>query len=69
MGYKHDKLHDRMVGHDPLTGDFSSDFHQFVLDEMELGARVAIMINDPEQWWWEIYHDKIQEDLSKQVSI
>ena len=60
MSYKYDRLHDRMVGHYPLTGALSHGFHQFVLDEMEIGALAALAINDPEQWWWEIHRQEIE---------
>lgn len=46
--------HDRMVGHD-YPGVHGSGFVQWELDELELGARVACAIDDPEQWWRELY--------------
>lgn len=51
MAYK--RVLDRMVGHD-YPGVYSQGFVQFEIDELELGARVAMAIDDPEQAWWEI---------------
>lgn len=33
-------------------GLYGAGMHQFVLDEMELGSRVAQQLDDPEQWLW-----------------
>lgn len=51
MGYK--RTLDRMTGHD-YPGVHSHGFVQFEQDELELGYRAALFINDPEQAWWEL---------------
>lgn len=43
---------DRMLGHD-YPGVRGPGFVQWEIDELELGARVALMLDDPEQAWWE----------------
>lgn len=43
---------DRLTGHD-YPGVRGAGWVQYELDELELGARVAISIDDPEQAWWE----------------
>jgi hypothetical protein len=48
----YDYRNDRMVGHD-YPGVHGSGFVQWELDELELGARVAMLLDDPEQAWWE----------------
>lgn len=42
-----------MIGHD-YPGVRPPGFVQWEFDELELGARVAISLDDPEQAWWEI---------------
>lgn len=44
---------DRMTGHD-YPGVRSPGFVRWEIDEIELGARVAICLDDPEQAWWEL---------------
>lgn len=56
-----DRTRDQWVGHD-YPGVVGSGFGDFVLDEVELGARAAISIGDPEQTWWVIYAKQIQAD-------
>jgi hypothetical protein len=36
-----------------IPGVHGSGFVQWELDELELGARVAMLLDDPEQAWWE----------------
>lgn len=50
---KYNRTIDRMLGHD-YPGVYGNGFVQWELDELELGARVAMAIDDPEQAWWEI---------------
>lgn len=45
---------DRLVGHD-YPGVHGPGFVQFELDELELGARAAYGLGDPEQCWWELH--------------
>ena len=47
-------IRDQLIGHD-YPGVLSNGFVQYELDELELGARVAIGLDDPDQWWWELY--------------
>jgi hypothetical protein len=55
-------VNDRLIGHD-YPGVRSSGFVQYELDELELGARVAMAIDDPEQAWWEIIgRQRLKED-------
>lgn len=44
---------DRMVGHD-YPGVCGPGMHDFTLTELELGARAALALDDPEQAWWEL---------------
>jgi hypothetical protein len=53
---------DRLVGHD-YPGIRSSGFIQYELDELELGARASMAIDDPEQGWWEtVGRQRLTED-------
>jgi len=49
----YDRRLDRLVGHD-YPGVHTRGFVQYELDELELGARAAMAIDDPEQAWWEV---------------
>lgn len=49
---KYNRTLDRMTGHD-YPGVRSHGFVRWEIDELELGARVAIALDDPEQAWWE----------------
>lgn len=60
MSYRYNKQLDMLVGYDALTGALSHGWVDYQLDEIELGARVALAINDPEQWFWEIHHEEIE---------
>lgn len=47
---------DRMIDHDfPRS-------HDFLMDEIELGARVALAIGDPEQWIWALWEEELWAD-------
>lgn len=48
MSYRYDPKLDRMVGHD-WPGVHGPGLHQWVMDEVELGARAALALDDPEQ--------------------
>jgi len=54
---------DRLIGHD-YPGVLSNGWLQYELDELELGARAAIGLDDPEQWWWELYGPRSEADLT-----
>ncbi len=47
----YDARTDRMVGHD-FPGVRSAGFVQYEQDELELGARAALQLDDPDQAWW-----------------
>lgn len=51
MSYRY--KNDRMLGHD-YPGVYGHGFPKWELDELELGARAALALDDPEQWWWEL---------------
>ncbi len=53
---------DRLVGHD-YPGVRGNGFVRWELDELELGARVAMALDDPEQWWWTLNAEQIEADL------
>lgn len=53
MSWRLDTATDRWVGHD-YPGVVGSSFGDFVLNELELGGRAAVAVNDPEQAWWEL---------------
>lgn len=38
---------DRLITHFPQS-------HQFIMDELELGARVAMALHKEDQAWWEV---------------
>lgn len=50
---RYNRTLDRMIGHD-YPGVYSHGFVDWEIDELELGARAAMAIDDPEQAWWEI---------------
>lgn len=56
---EYNKKLDRSIGHD-YPGVCGNGMHNFIMDEIELGARVAILIDDPDgdQWWWELIGNK-----------
>lgn len=54
MSLKYDRRLDRMVGGNSVWGAYGHGMHQLTVDEMELGARVALELDDPEQAWWEL---------------
>lgn len=60
MSYSYDKTRDRMIGHD-YPGVHGNGFWRWELDELELGARAAIALDDPEQWWWELIGNRLLE--------
>lgn len=51
MALRYDRTTDRYVGHGTGLG---GGWPHFLLDEIELGARAALCLDDPEQWWWEL---------------
>lgn len=64
MSWWLDRVRDQYVGHD-YPGVCGSTMGTYVLDELELGARAALEIQDPEQAWWELELNlKAREDRS-----
>lgn len=57
MTYRYDIRRDCLTGHD-WPGLHGSGFERYVLDEIEVGARAAMGLDDPEQWWWELHRDE-----------
>lgn len=55
---------DRFGGHD-YPGAYGNGFPQWEIDEIEMGARVALALDDPEQWWWEVYGLELSERMRK----
>lgn len=51
-----------MIDHD-FPGVRGNGFHDFMMDEIELGARVALAIQDPEQWFWAIWEEELWADV------
>lgn len=49
---------DRLITHNSVTGSYGHGMHDFIIDEIELGARAALTIGDPEQAWWEVVGNK-----------
>lgn len=62
MAWKLDRATDRWTGHD-YPGVVGSGFAGFVLDEIELGGRVATALDDPDQTWWQINRERIERGL------
>lgn len=57
---------DRLVGHD-YPGVRGSGFVQYELDELEVGARAATQLDDPEQAWWEtIGREILREEMHRE---
>lgn len=52
MSLRYDRATDQMVGHNGMAGAYGHGMDGFVRDELELGARVALLLDDPEQAWW-----------------
>lgn len=55
MSYQYDHATDRVRGHSGLSGAHGPQFVQWEMDELELGARVAYALDEPDQWWWELF--------------
>lgn len=51
---EYDRKTDQFRGHDyPGVLGGGPGFIRFELDQIEMGARAALALNDPEQTWWE----------------
>lgn len=44
---RYDRRLDRLITLDPASGCRGPGFHNFMIDEMEYGARVALSLDDP----------------------
>lgn len=55
-----DRATDRWVGHD-YPGALGNGFVGYETDELELGARAACSIDDPDQTFWELEQLRIAE--------
>lgn len=62
MSWRYDYPTDRYMGHE-YPGVCGNGMHGFTMDELELGARVALSLDDPEQTWWELNGPRIREGL------
>lgn len=52
MAFAYDPKRDVMTGHD-FPGVVGHGMHDYAMDEIEVGARVAQALSDPDQAWWE----------------
>jgi hypothetical protein len=53
MAWRYDARRDVMTGHD-FPGVAGNGMHDYMLDEIEFGARATMALNDPDQSWWEL---------------
>lgn len=51
---RYDRRLDRLITLDGVYGVRGNGFHSFMINEIEFGARVALALDDDEQWWWEL---------------
>lgn len=65
MGWRLDRETDRWVGHD-YPAMVGPSFTTYERDEMELGARAALMIDEPDQAWWELIGLRAMHPESRQ---
>lgn len=62
MAWRLDRASDRWAGHD-YPGVVGSGFAGFVLDELELGGRVAMILADSDWLWWTLHDEQVRKDL------
>lgn len=60
MSLRYDQRRDVMAGHD-YPGVHGPGMHDFTLHEVELGARVALLLDTENQAWWELIGNKMLE--------
>lgn len=58
---------DRLITHNSVNSNFGRGFHNFIIDEIELGARVAIALDEEDQWFWVLYADEVGSVLSTET--
>lgn len=63
MGWGYDHRRDMMTGHD-YPGVCGHGMHQYTIDELELGARAAFALDDPQQWWWELISSQLDQEAN-----
>jgi hypothetical protein len=56
---RYDARLDRLITHDGAVACRGNGMIGFVLDEMELGARVALALDESDQWWWELIGNRL----------
>jgi hypothetical protein len=64
VSWHYNRKLDRMCGHG--GPGLSAGFVRWEQDEIELGARVAMALDDPEQWWWELIGHPALEKAEKE---
>lgn len=64
MGYLYNRRRDQLQGHD-YPGLHDNGWPTYEHNEMELGARVAMMLDDPEQWFWDLFGPR---DITTQLT-
>lgn len=57
MSYRYDPRTDQMTGHD-WPGVHGNGMHDYVIDEIELGARAALALDDEQQWFWTLHPEE-----------
>ncbi len=64
---RYDARLDRMI--DLRQGLASNGMHDAVMDEIELGARVSLAIDDPEQYFWALhFNDRELQESPVQIA-
>lgn len=59
MKNSYDVKLDRLITHNSINSNYSNGFHDFIMDELELGARVAIALDEEDQAWWNVIGDQL----------
>lgn len=64
MSFYYNRKLDRWV--DLRGGHATNGYHQFVMDEIELGGRAAYLIDEEDQAWWELIGNRlIEQELAQ----
>ena len=63
MRNQYNRKLDRLITHNTALGSYGHGMHDFIMDELELGARVAMAFDEEEQAWWEIVGNKLIAEL------
>lgn len=59
---RYDRKLDRLITHNSVTSSYSNGMHDFIMDEMELGARVALALGEEDQAWWVLIGDDLARE-------